>query len=265
MASSRHSRITHVAIAAHPDDLEIMAAHGILECYGRKDRRFLGIVCTDGAGGPRNERFAHLSKQAYVEVRRREQEKAAKLGKYDVIQLGYPSAVLKGKQRSQIILKIQEILSRTKPRVIYTHNPADKHDTHVATAMLTIRALRDLAPRGWPQDFYGCEVWRDLDWLSDEKKVVLNVSTKPKLTKALLRAFKSQTAGGKRFDLGTIGRRHAQATFYESHRTDRASQVTFAVDLLPLIQKPSLDPAAYLSQLIDELQRDVTGRIRKWK
>ncbi len=47
-------RTTHLGVAAHPDDLEIMAYHGILKCFGSETEWFFGIVATDGAGSPRD-------------------------------------------------------------------------------------------------------------------------------------------------------------------------------------------------------------------
>src|SRR5208282_4773708 len=47
-------RTTHLAIAAHQDDIEIMAYHGIAACFGRKDKWFTGVVATNGAGSPRS-------------------------------------------------------------------------------------------------------------------------------------------------------------------------------------------------------------------
>ena len=38
------ARTTHLAIGAHSDDLEIMAYHGIAECYGEKERWFAGVT-----------------------------------------------------------------------------------------------------------------------------------------------------------------------------------------------------------------------------
>ena len=40
--STALARTTHLGIGAHPDDLEIMACHGILECYRNNDRWFTG-------------------------------------------------------------------------------------------------------------------------------------------------------------------------------------------------------------------------------
>ena len=46
------SRTTHMAISAHQDDIEIMAAGPILDCFQQKDLWFTGMVVTDGRGSP---------------------------------------------------------------------------------------------------------------------------------------------------------------------------------------------------------------------
>ena len=45
-------RTTHLCVAAHQDDIEIMAAGPILECYQRDDKWFTGVCCPDHAGFP---------------------------------------------------------------------------------------------------------------------------------------------------------------------------------------------------------------------
>jgi hypothetical protein len=32
------ARTTHLCVSAHQDDIEIMAYHGVSECFGRSDR-----------------------------------------------------------------------------------------------------------------------------------------------------------------------------------------------------------------------------------
>ena len=49
------TRTTHLAISAHQDDIEIMAAAPILECFQQDDMWFTGVVLTDGRGSPRDD------------------------------------------------------------------------------------------------------------------------------------------------------------------------------------------------------------------
>src|SRR3970040_1535641 len=89
------ARTTHLGIGAHQDDLEILAAHGILECFARTDRWFTGVVVTDGAGSPRDHEYQRYSDDQMKDVRRREQKKAAFLGEYSAqLFLDFPSSTL---------------------------------------------------------------------------------------------------------------------------------------------------------------------------
>ncbi|MFP4541109.1 MAG: hypothetical protein ACLFR7_05730, partial [Opitutales bacterium] len=79
-----------------------------------------------------------------------------------------------------------------------------------------------LPPEERPERVLGCEVWRGLDWMPDDEKVPLDVSGNLELAQQLNGVFDSQIVGGKRYDLATIGRRRANATFLESHHADAA-------------------------------------------
>ena len=90
------SRTTHMGVVAHPDDLEILAQPGILECFGRKDRWFCGVVVTDGAGSPRSGPYASVGDREMVEIRRHEQRKAAVVGEFGAAaMIGVSSAEVK--------------------------------------------------------------------------------------------------------------------------------------------------------------------------
>ena len=75
-------RITHLGIGAHQDDLEFMAFHGIIECFGRADKWFGGVTCTNGAGSARAGRYKDYTDKEMMAVRRQEQIKAAVTGRY---------------------------------------------------------------------------------------------------------------------------------------------------------------------------------------
>ncbi len=260
------ARTTHLCLAAHQDDIEIMAYRGIAECHGRKDRWFTGVVLTDGSGSPRAGKFANHSDEQMKAVRRAEQRKAAKLGKYSaVIQLAHPSAVVKSAKSTAVRADLAALLAACPAKIIYLHNPADKHDTHVAVFLRCLEALRALPKAKRPKQVYGCEVWRNLDWLVDTDKVLLDDSARPALAAKLIGAFHSQIAGGKRYDLAIAGRRLANATFHTSHATDHAAAVTWAMDLTPLVHDDSLSIEKFTLAHLDRLRADVAARLKRFR
>src|SRR5262249_58150991 len=123
-------------------------------------------------------------------------------------------------------------------------------------------ALREVRDEVHPKKVYGCEVWRDLDWLPDNVKQVLPASSRSNIAAALVGVFDSQVSGGKRYDLATAGRRLAHATYYASHGTDPESALNFAMDLTPLVDDPSLDVTKYVTGLIDRFRADVEKRVK---
>jgi len=256
------ARTTHLSISAHQDDIEIMAYHGIAECFGRKEKWFTGVVATNGAGSPRSGIYGGSTDEEMQKVRLVEQRKAAYVGEYACqIQLGFTSSQVKNPHESALVEDLQQILRAARPEFVYLHNLADKHDTHVAVALRSIAALRAVRPAVKPRRVYGCEVWRDLDWLPDESKQALPVSARSNIAAALVGVFDSQVSGGKRYDLATAGRRLAHATYYASHGTDEESALSFAMDLTPLVEDPSLPVADYVLTLIDRFRADVETRL----
>ena len=257
-------RITHLGIGAHQDDLEFMAFHGILACYHREDQWFGGVTCTNGAGSARIGPYEKFTDAQMMTVRRQEQNTAANVGRYGaMLQLGYPSCAVKDATATALRNDLQQILAATRPQIVYTHNLADKHDTHIGVAVATVQALRALPAADRPGKVYGCEIWRDLDWLPDADKVLLDVSTHENLAAAVNGVFDSQIAGGKRYDLATFGRRRANATFLESHATDTATSLIFGMDLTPLVTDPTRDIVDYVTGFIEQFREDVSRKLKQ--
>ena len=257
-------RTTHLCIAAHQDDIEIMAAQPILECFQQEERWFTGVVVTDGRGSPRSGLYARYDDEQMREVRFKEQRKAAAVGEYAAqVMLDYPSRVIKDGSQRSAIEDISGLLRACRPQVVYTHNLADKHDTHVAVALRVVEAARSLAPAERPQRLYGCEVWRGLDWLMDADKVMMDLSNQECLQAALLGVFDSQISGGKRYDLASLARRRANATYSESHQEDAFTGLSFAMDLTPLMDADRTSPDEWVQTFIQRFAQDVTGRIQR--
>jgi len=263
-ASDPLSRITHLGIGAHQDDLEFMAFHGILDCFRSEEKWFGGVTCTDGAGSSRVGDYAEFTDEEMQKVRIQEQEAAAVVGHYGaMIQLGYPSCVVKNPSDFSLKNDLLQILLATRPDVVYTHNPTDKHETHIGVFAATIQALREMPAAARPKAVHGCEVWRGLDWMLDDEKLIHNVSAHENLAVALNGIFDSQIAGGKRYDLATLGRRRANATYFESHATDSGESIAFAMDLTPLVTDPSLDIVRYVLGFIHRFELDVQNKLTK--
>jgi len=257
-------RVTHLGIGAHQDDLEFMAFHGILACYHSDAEWFGGVTCTNGSGSARTGPYANFTDAQMMVVRRQEQNAAAVVGRYSVmLQLDYSSSAVKSATATDLKNDLQQILAATHPQIVYTHNPADKHDTHLGVTIAALQAVRELPQGERPAKVWGCEVWRNLDWLPDVDKVLMDVSGHENLAAALNGVFDSQIAGGKRYDLATLGRRRANATFFESHATDKTTQLAFGIDLTPLVADDSRDIVEYVCNLIERFKSDVRERLAK--
>jgi len=258
-------RTTHLAVAAHQDDTEIMAFDGIVKCYRNKENWFTSIVTSDGGGSPRKGKFSSYTAKDMKELRSVEQKIAAEIGGYSAqILLKYTSDEVKNTLNFDLIEDLMNLFLETKPAIVYLHNPADKHDTHVATAIKAIKALREIPDDAKPKKVYGCEVWRDLDWLGDKDKSIFDLGSDDKLALDLINVFESQISGGKRYDLGVIGRRKAHATFSSSHSTDAATSIAFGVDLTPLIYDCSMSIKEFMDDLINNFRTDVRDRIDRF-
>lgn len=256
------SRTTHLCVSAHQDDIEIMAAHPIIECFQQKVKWFTGVVVTDGRGSPRDSLYKDYSDEEMRLVRFKEQRKAAFIGEYAAqVMLDYPSKVVKDASRAEPMEDLVKLLHSTQPEVVYTHNLADKHDTHVAVALRVIEALRTLKKAERPKRLIGCEVWRALDWMIDADKVLLNVSEHENLQAALLGVFDSQIVGGKRYDLASMGRRRANATYFESHGVDITSGLLYGMDMTLLMNDANKSPIEFTQEFVYRFAHDVADRI----
>jgi len=259
------SRTTDLCFAAHQDDIEIMAYSPIVNCFGKDDRWFTGVVITDGAGSPRIGIYENYTDEDMKKIRANEQKTAAIIGKYSAqFLLSYSSSSVKEKQNEKLINEIKTIIEKCSPEVIYTHNLADKHDTHIAVAIRVITAIRLLPIEKRPKKVFSMEVWRGLDWLNDEDKVVFDTSKHPDLALSLLGVFDSQIAGGKRYDLATLGRCTANATFFASHNVDSSDSLSYGLDITELVYDEKLSLEEFIIKYIDNFKNEVTNRLRRF-
>jgi len=234
-----------LAIGAHADDLELMAAPAIMQAYTGDPYTFTGIVLTDGRSSPKTGPYAECTTEQMIRLRQEEQMRAADIGRYSaVIMLNMESKDVKDSEGRGSEALYPLIAAATGSRTIWTHNVLDRHPTHLATALRTVEAIRRLSSDQRPERIWGGEVWGALDCLPDVCRFPLD---RPNVLAALLGVYDSQISGGKRYDLAAFGRWQANATFGESHEIDKASLVALALDMSSLIYGLSV------SSLIDDL------------
>lgn len=123
-------KVKVVVIGAHPDDFEIGAAMRIIYHTKRKDN-VVGILCSDGEeGGDR-------------EVRIKEAEKAAKfLGIKKLHKLHFSDT--KFPDMITVKNRIEKIIEKEKPSVVYTHFSEDTHQDHRKVSLASSIACRKI-------------------------------------------------------------------------------------------------------------------------
>ncbi|MGA2078717.1 MAG: PIG-L family deacetylase, partial [Terriglobia bacterium] len=97
---------------------------------------------------------------------------------------------------------------------------------------------------------------------NDDDKVIFDVDGHENLATSLVGLFDSQVAGGKRYDLATMGRRRANATYLASHGVDKSTSLIFAVDLTPVMDA-KVDVKEYALGYIDRFAKEISGRLSK--
>lgn len=248
------NKVKWLGICAHQDDAEIMAIDGILKGYYSKDYSFALIETTDGV-----PQSADIS---IKDIRNNEQMKASEIGHYHLLYLlNYTSKEAKDEENEDIINDYIKIIRELRPEVIYTHSILDKHKTHVGVVKKVIEAIRRLPKEERPKAIYGCEVWRSLDFVTDDKKIIFDVSKNLTLQKKLLDVYVSQIKDGKAYSDATIARRKANATFCESHENDKFKLVSYSIDLTPLILDDNLSIKDYATTFIDNLKKDILNNL----
>ena len=247
-----------LCICAHQDDCEIMAVDGILKGYYSKSRSFALVETTDGGGSARTGKFKDYTDEEMKKVRIKEQQAASEVGKYNVLyMLNYTSKEVKDRNNKELVNEYVNIIKELKPEVIYTHSPLDKHPTHLGVVVKVIEALRKLDKKEQPKVLYGCEVWRGLDWIKDDRKVGFDVSRNLKLQKKLLNVFESQIAGGKEYATATFGRRSQNATYFQSHSVDSYKMVSYAIDMTELMKDKNKSIKEFALSFVNDLYQEI--------
>ncbi len=117
-----------LAIAPHPDDLEIGCGGSLLK-YARGGAAITALIMSDGSlGGNQN-------------TRKSEQAAAAELlGVRELVWGGFEDGALPGDRI--VIDRIEEVIQKVRPRFLFAPSPEDTHQDHRKIARATLSAAR---------------------------------------------------------------------------------------------------------------------------
>ena len=172
-----------LAIAAHPDDVEMTCA-GTLVQLKKRGRTFGILDLTSGEMGTRGS----------AETRRREAERAAEiLGAEFRETLDFGDGGLRATRDNE--LAIMDVIRREKPRLILTSVPDDRHPDHARAGRLVtdasfyagLRKIETAHPAHRPQQTIYFPTAR-----MHEPNLVVDISSVIEVRREAIRAFASQ-------------------------------------------------------------------------
>ncbi len=95
-----------MSIAAHQDDIEIMAYDGILKCFNNPKEWFFGVVVTNGSGSARDGEYKNYTDEDMINIRKLEQKKAAFIGEFGALALlDHPSKEVKDPKTQKSLMR----------------------------------------------------------------------------------------------------------------------------------------------------------------
>jgi len=117
-----------LSIGAHPDDIEFGCGGTLIKYAKNKNGVYMFVATEGGFGGD-------------AKIRKMEQMEAAKfIGVKEVFWAGLKDTEVEDNR--QLILKIEEIINKINPEIVFLNYPDDVHQDHRALAQAGISASR---------------------------------------------------------------------------------------------------------------------------
>ena len=146
-----------LVLAAHPDD-EVLGCGGILQKYKNEDSSKVYVcIITDGSS------TQYLGDKTIAVKKDRECDNANKLlGVDEVIRLNFPDMNLDTVPHFKLNLKIEEVVEKVKPNILFTHSSADINKDHFLINQSTMVIIRP--GKSYLENIYEYEVLSSTEW-----------------------------------------------------------------------------------------------------
>ena len=150
-----------LVIAAHPDD-EVLGCGGTIARLSREGHCVYIAIMGEGI----TSRYARRNQAKYSLVKKlhkRSRQVAELLGAKDVFSFNLPDNRFDTVPLLDMVKKIEDLIERLKPSVVYTHHGGDLNIDHAIVYRATLTATRPVA--GCPvRELFAYEVPSSTDW-----------------------------------------------------------------------------------------------------
>ena len=185
-----------LVVAAHPDD-EILGCAGTLDKAIKKKSKLKVIYIGEGVSArfPIGKEFSKESLKA-KKTREIEAIKALKILNIKDYKFGNKLCTKFDKYPlSEIILEIENVISKFKPNIIFTHNDRDLNIDHRIVHKAVMTAARPRI-KSTIKQIYSFEIPCSSNWIYDEKfnpNIYVDITKNIKIKQRAFAAYKNET------------------------------------------------------------------------
>jgi LmbE family N-acetylglucosaminyl deacetylase len=172
--TAENRRAEALVIAAHPDD-EVLGCGGTIALHTRRGERVVTLIMCESV----SLRYRDI----HVDMEHQTRDAAAVLQVEDVLQFGFPDQALDTLTLTELIVRLEQVVSGVQPRVVYCQYGGDVNRDHQLLFKATLVATRPLARSieaiyaystlsstewGYPRTF-NPDTWVDISATLDQK------------------------------------------------------------------------------------------------
>lgn len=149
-----------LVVAAHPDD-EVLGCGGTAAKYSKENDVYIAIL---GEGiSSRYEKREQAEKSDLGNLQNQARKAAKIIGAKECFLFGLPDNRFDTVPMLEIVKKIEEIIKKTKPEIIFTHHSGDLNIDHRITFQAVLTSARPL-PGSPVKKIYSFEIPSSTEW-----------------------------------------------------------------------------------------------------
>jgi LmbE family N-acetylglucosaminyl deacetylase len=150
-----------LVVAAHPDD-EILGCGGTMARLAREGREVRIAILAEGMSSRYAQR-EDADQQQLQHLHARAHQAANKVGAKELVLCKLPDNRLDAVPLLDVVKLVEELITRFRPEVVYTHHPGDLNVDHGVVHRAVLTATRPVAGQ-CVREIYAFEVPSSTEW-----------------------------------------------------------------------------------------------------